>query len=62
MIIKCALVSSVTLKSFKEQLNEAISMLQTEGLYVEVQYKPANHGGELIFTALLIGRKDVVKE
>ena len=62
MIIKCVLVSSITLKNFNEQLNEAISMLQTEGLYVEVQYKTANHGGGLIFTALLLGRKDVVEQ
>lgn len=64
MIIKNAIISCPAIKTFNEQLREVISQFKAEGLDIEVQYAPANHSGELIFTALVLGRKDmdIVKE
>ena len=64
MILKNAIISRSAIKTFNEQLCELISQFQAEGLYVEVQYAPVNNGGELMFTALVLGRKDmdIVKE
>ena len=64
MLVKNAIISCSAIKTFNAQFCEVISQFQAEGLDIEVQYAPANHGGELIFTALVLGRKDmdIVKE
>ena len=40
MIVKTAHITSASSQQFCEKYNEAVNMFQSEGLTVEVQYRP----------------------
>lgn len=42
MIVKTAHITSASSQQFCEKYNEAVNMFQSEGLTVEVQYRPVN--------------------
>lgn len=59
MIVKTAHITSASSQQFCEKYNEAVNMFQSEGLTVEVQYRPVNTRDEceyIVYTALIIGR------
>ena len=64
VIIKTAHVTSETSKGFVEMINEAVNMVQQEGLTVDIQYQPVpvkDRECRVIYTALVIGRKEEVQ-
>ena len=58
MIYKTIHITSTTSIGFCEKLAKAVEMLHQECLLdIEIQYKPIARSNNIVYTALLIGRK-----
>ena len=57
-MVKSIHIRSCSSEEFNKKLSDALAMLQNGCIAdIEIQYKPMIYDGQVIYTALLIGRR-----
>jgi hypothetical protein len=53
-------IESDKLSTFERELVDRIDFLNNDGQETEIQYRPVGYGCTMKYTALVIGRKEVI--